>query len=150
MGNIYFEDLRVGEFFWGDEVIVDPGEMLAYGKQNDPWPIHIDEDAAASSPFDGIIASGGYSITLMYRSLIGAYNTPERRWQFLGGFDWKLKFENPVRAGDRLRARLSVDKMTPSRKIGRGIVNSTIDVFNQDELTVLSNEIVFLLATRAS
>ena len=134
----------------GDEVVVDPKEMLAYNQQNDPWPIHIDEAEANASPFGGLIASGGYTITQMYRSLIGAYNTPEGRWQFLGGFDWNLKFQSPVRPGDRLRAQITIDKLTPSRQGGRGILNCTIAVLNQDKVTVLSNEIVCLLATRSN
>lgn len=146
---VYFDDLKIGDVFWGDPVDVDPDEMLAYSQQNDPWPFHVDEEAAKSSPFGGLIASGGFTISLMYRSLIGAYNSPEARWEFLGGFDWQLKFVQPVRPGDRLRTRLTIDKLTPSRKGGRGILNATIESLNQDEAVVLSNEIVCLLATRS-
>lgn len=148
MTTIFFDDLSIGDVFWGDPVDVDPDEMLAYNRQNDPWSFHVDAEAAKSTPFGGLIASGGFTITLMYRSLIGAYNSPEARWEFLGGFDWQLKFAHPVRPGDRLRSRITVDKLTPSRKGGRGILNGTIESLNQDEVVVLSNEIVCLLATR--
>jgi acyl dehydratase len=42
MERVYFEDLEQGQVFWGDEVLVDPDEMLAYNQRNDPWPIHAD------------------------------------------------------------------------------------------------------------
>ena len=115
MKIVYFEDLHEGDVFWGDEVIVDPEEMLAYNQQNE-WPIHVDEEAAQQSPFGGIIASGGYTITLMYRSLLGIYNNPEVRWEFLGGLDWKLKFLGPVRPGDRLRCKMTIKSVRPSSK----------------------------------
>ena len=63
MERVYFEDLEEGQIFWGDEVLVDPHEMLACNVRNDPWPIHVDKSAAEMSPYGGIIASGGYTIT---------------------------------------------------------------------------------------
>jgi acyl dehydratase len=57
---VYVEDLNVGASWASAEHTVDHEEMLAYNRANDPWPIHIDPDAAAKSPFGGLIASGGY------------------------------------------------------------------------------------------
>ena len=148
MQIIYFEDLKEGDVLWGDELLVDPDEMMAYNLRNDPWPIHVDEEAAARSPFGGVIASGGFTITLMYRSLLGIYNNPSRRWEFLGGLDWKLKFAKPVRPGDRLRSKMTILGTRTSSKPGRGVVNDVIEMINQDGDVVLSVETVFFLATR--
>lgn len=98
MAMIFFEDLNVGDCWTSSEVAVDENEMLAYGRANDPWPIHVDAEAAAKSPFGGIIASGGFAITLMYRLTTEIVNTPGHQWAFLGGLDWQLKFIEPVRA----------------------------------------------------
>ena len=103
MKKLYFEDLDEGSLHWGEECIVDKDEMLEYNRKNDPWPIHVDEEAAAQSPFGSIIASGGYTITLLYRLTHTIYNRPEAPWAFLGGFDWHVRFPLPVRPGDRLR-----------------------------------------------
>lgn len=149
MRLVYFEDLRQGDVYWGDEVVVDPDEMMAYNLKNDPWPIHVDHEAAKRSPFGGIIASGGYTITLMYRSLLGIYNNAAIRWEFIGGVDWKLKFVNPVRAGDRLRAKMTIKGMRPSSQAGRGVLNNFTEVVNQGGETVMSVDAVVLLATRA-
>jgi acyl dehydratase len=65
--NYFFEGVVVGVTDVSPEVTVDYEEMLAYNKANDPWPIHIDEVGAAALPFGGLIASGGYTITLTYR-----------------------------------------------------------------------------------
>jgi len=148
MKIIYFEDLSEGDVFWGDEVVAEPDEMMAYNRLNDPWPIHVDEAAAKASPFGGIIASGGYTITLMYRSLLGVYNNPERRWEFLGGLDWQLKFVAPVRPGDRLRTSLSIGPKRLSSKPGRGVLNNHNKVINQSDETVLTLDVIALIATR--
>jgi len=86
MPTVYFEDLEIGSVYLGRECVCD-------------------EAAAARSPFGGVVASGGYIITLWYRSLIEIYNTPRATWAFLGAFDWKLKF----------RARRFA-RLTPSRR----------------------------------
>ena len=122
--------------------------MLVYNQLNDPWPIHVDEEAAKHSPFGGIIASGGYTITLMYRSLLGIYNNAERRWAFLGGLEWKLKFVSPVRPGDRLRSKVTIQGVRPSSKGGRGVLNSVTEMVNQNGETALSVEVVSFLSAR--
>jgi len=150
MRLVYFEDLHEGDVFWGEEVIVDPDEMMAYNLKNDPWPIHVDEKAAARSPLGGITASGGYTITLMYRSLLGIYNNADIRWEFLGGIDWKLKFHKPVRPSDRLRAKMTIKSIRPSSKGGRGVLNNLNELQNQHGETVMSVDVICLLASRTA
>ena len=149
MKHIYLEDLNEGDEFWGDIITVDPEEMMDYNLKNDPWPIHVDEEKAKETQFSGIIASGGFTITLMYRSMLGIYNNKNVRWEFLGGFDWKLKFVGPVRAGDKLCTKLTVVSARPSSKGGRGVLTNITEVYNQNNETVLSLEAVVLLASRS-
>src|SRR5215471_16347602 len=78
MGMKYFEDLNVGDSWTSAEYAIDHEEMLAYGRANDPWPFHVDPEAASRSPFGGLIASGGYTITLMYRLFHEIVNQPGR------------------------------------------------------------------------
>jgi acyl dehydratase len=78
MGMMYFEDLNVGDSWTSAEHTVDHEEMLVYGRTNDPWPFHADPEAASRSPFGGLIASGGYTITLMYRMFHEIVNQPDR------------------------------------------------------------------------
>lgn len=149
MAMVYFEDLEVGAAFWGSECLVDRGEMLDYNRRYDPWPFHVDEEAAKRSPFRGLIASAGYIISLMYRSSHAIYNTSEVTWAFQGGvLDWHAKFPLPVRPGDRLRDRLTILSKRPSSKPGRGIVTDIHEMINQDDQVVFTLEIVFMVATR--
>jgi acyl dehydratase len=95
MGMTYFEDLNVGDSWMSAEYTVDHEEMLAYGRANDPWPIHVDAEAATKSPFGGLIASGGYTITLMYRLGHEIVNQPDRAWAFLGALTGTSSSSSP-------------------------------------------------------
>jgi acyl dehydratase len=99
-------------------------------------PIHIDSEAAAKTPFGGVIASGGYTISLMYRLTHEIVNQPDRRWAFLGGFDWHL--------------RVTILEKRPSSKPGRGIFKDFIELINDQGKVALSIEVTAMLATRPS
>jgi acyl dehydratase len=150
MSMIYFEDLEVGNAFSGSECLVDKDEMLEYNRSYDPWPFHVDEEAAKHSPFRGLVASGGYIISLMYRSSHAIYNTPQVTWAFHGGLlDWHAKFPLPVRPGDRVRDRLTILNKRPSSKPGRGVLTVIHELTNQESQVVFTLEVVAMLATRA-
>jgi acyl dehydratase len=123
--------------------------MLAYNRAYDPWPFHVDAEAASKSPFGGLIASGGYTISLMYRLFHEFANQPDRKWAFLGGFDWQVKFPEPVLAGDRLHERITIIEKRPSSKPGRGITKVRTEVINDRKGVVLSIDAIVLLATRS-
>ncbi|MGE0423465.1 MAG: MaoC/PaaZ C-terminal domain-containing protein [Reyranellaceae bacterium] len=146
--RIYFEDLAIGDSFESDEVAVDSAEMLAYSRQNDPWPFHVDESSAAHNPYGGLIASGGYTISLMYRLGHLVYNTPERQWAVLGASRWELAFPAPVRGGDRIRLRLTVKDKRESGNPGRGHFSLLYELAKQDGSIALSVLVAGLIARR--
>lgn len=122
--------------------------MVDYAQKNEPWPFHVDEEAAKSTAFGGLIASGGYTTPLFYRLGHELYNNADSQWAFLGGFDWHGTFPRPVRPGDRLRQKIVVVKKRLSTKRGRGIVNSIASLVNQDSEEVIRIEVAFMIATR--
>ena len=144
--KMYFEDLEEGRVFKGDECIADREEMLDYARKNDPSPFHLDEEAAGNSPYGGLIASGGYTVTLWYRSGIPILASIA----FLGGFEWHIKLPVPVRPGDRLRAEVEIVSKRPSSKPGRGYVTTLQRILNQDSQAVFTCEVVWMIATRPS
>ena len=150
MTTVYFEDLVERQEFVGDEVMVDKDEMLEYARKNDPWPFHVDEEAAKASPFGGLIASGGYAISLYYRLGHLLYNRADSRWAFLGGFDWHVSFPRPIRPGDRLRRKTVVRSKRLSSTPGRGVIDSVGTLINQNGEVVLRIEVAALIATRPS
>ena len=100
---VYFEDLVLGASFMSGEVTVDNEEMLAYNRRNDPWPFHVDEASSAQNPYGSLIASGGYTITLMYRLGHQIYNVPGRRWAVLGAMRKRAVPKNAFSHSERKR-----------------------------------------------
>ncbi len=145
----WFDDLALGDVQRSRTLIVDRAAMLDYASRYDPWDFHVDEDAAAQSHFGGLIASGGYTISLSY--ILGHETMAKdgKPWAFLGGFDWQLKFQKPVRAGDELTLTDTILDLKPSRKGGRGIVKFRREMWNQAGEVVLSIDIVGLVAAKA-
>jgi acyl dehydratase len=145
---IYFEDLVLGDSFVSGEVTVDSEEMLAYNRRNDPWPFHVEEASAAHNPYGSLIASGGYTITLMYRLGHQIYNVPGRRWAVLGALDWHLKFPAPVRSGDRVRLRITIKSKRESSRPERGHFDLLYELLNQEDDVVLSVLMAGLITRR--
>lgn len=146
--RIYYEDLAIGDSVESDEVTVDTAEMLAYNRQNDPWPFHVDELSAARNLYGGLIASGGYTISLMYRLGHRIYNTPERQWAVLGASEWQLKFPSPVRGEDRVRLRITVKDKRESSKPNRGHFSLLYELLKRDGTIVLSVLVAGLIERR--
>jgi acyl dehydratase len=109
--------------------VVDKAEMIAFAKEYDPQPFHIDEDAAAKSMFGGLIASGWQTASVTFRlavdGLVG-------RVASMGspGVD-ELRWLKPVRPGDVLTGRSEILETWPSRSKPIGFVRRRIDMVNQ-------------------
>ena len=144
MALMYWEDLTVGTVLKGDLVLVDRDEMIDYAVKNDPLPFHLDEESAAKSHFGGLVASGGYTITLWYRSMIPVLGTVA----LMAGYDFQMALPAPVRPGDKLQNHLTILEQQPASKPGRGHVVSRNALVNQDETEVLVVEVRWLIAMR--
>jgi|SRR5690242_19187330 len=130
MSTHYFEDFAVGDTRELGEASVTAEEIVAFARQFDPQPFHVDEERAKASPFGGLIASGWHTAAIFMRLLVdGLLNSTAS----LGspGID-ELRWLQPVRPGDTLRARFTIVETTPStRRPDRGTVRSTCEVINQ-------------------
>lgn len=145
---VYFEDIVVGSESWGQEWVAEKEELLEYGRTFDRWPFHSDEAAAKNTRVGEVVASGGYTIGLWYRSLNSIIQNDEQEWAFITGFDWKVKFLLPVRPGDALRMRLRIPAKRLSSKPGRGIVTFLGDLLDRADRVAFSIEGACMVATR--
>ena len=66
-GLYYLDDLRVGQRFSSGEHALDAAQIKAFAAQYDPQPFHLDEAAAAASPYGGLIASGFQTLLVSFR-----------------------------------------------------------------------------------
>ncbi len=128
--NWYFED-----FFPGQEIAlgsrsVSEEEIIAFAKQFDPQPFHVDHDAAAASIFGGVIASGWHTCSMMMRLVVDNLMSESSSMGSPGldGVRWLL----PVRAGDTISVRYLTTKVKASEsRPDRGVVWSKWTATNQ-------------------
>lgn len=144
---VFFEDLRVGMEMWGTTQIADRDEMVAYAERYDPWPMYVDEDQAARSRFGRITASGGYTMSLWFRSSHGIWQRPEWTLAFLGGTHWEAQYPQPLYPGELVRARSAITHLRASSRPRRGVVSYTSDLLNDAGDSFLTVEAAFLIAT---
>lgn len=132
----YFEDYMVGAVDEFGAYAVTEQEIVEFARRYDPQPFHIDADAARSSIYGGLIASGWMTGAVMMRMLVDHYIS---RTASLGspGLD-EIRWLKPVRAGDVLRVRVTITGTKRSRsKPDRGTIWMTDEVLNQRGETVM-------------
>jgi acyl dehydratase len=141
---LYLDDLAVGQTFRSGTVTVEPERLKAFAAEFDPQPFHLDEEAAGTSLFGGLVASGWHTAALTMRLLV------ESDLKIVGGLIGvgvdELKWPRPVRPGDTLRVESEVLDLRPSKsQPDRGIVkvrNTTRNQEGQPVLVQVANLIV--------
>lgn len=126
----YLEDFHVGEQGTLGSASVTMEEIVAFARQFDPQPFHLDEQAAASSIFGGLVASGWHTASLCMRLMVEGVLSKSAS---LGspGVD-ELRWLKPVRPGDTLTLNLEVLECTPSKsKADRGSIRARYGLTNQ-------------------
>jgi acyl dehydratase len=109
---LHLDDVHPGDVFTSDEVTVTEDEIIAFATQFDPQPFHTDPEAAKSSFFGGLAASGWHTAALTMRMLVTG--GPKLAGGTIGA-SGELKWPTPTRPGDRLHVRVTVESVTPSR-----------------------------------
>ncbi len=144
----YFEDYPAGMVVECGPIAVDEAEIIAFGRQFDPQPFHVDARGAAQGPFGSVIASGWHTASLMMRLLVDHF-LPGTAGLASPGID-ELRWLAPVRPGDRLSLRITVTDARLSRsKPDRGLVQTFNEVINQDGTPVMTVKAMTLMRCRA-
>lgn len=126
----YFEDFEIGKTIEVGSCTVTEEEIIAFAKQFDPQPFHVDREAAAKSIYGGIIASGWHTCSIIMRLMVDGFLSDSSS---LGspGVD-EIRWVKPVRGGDTLTVSTMVLQMSPSTsKADRGVVHTVWQAKNQ-------------------
>ena len=127
--KLYLEDLAVGDRFTSGEYALDAGKIKAFALQFDPQPFHTDEEAAKSTFFGGLAASGWHTAALTMKLLVES-GIPLA--DGIIGSGGELQWPKPTRPGDVLHVVSEVLDITPSRsKPGRAMVTMRCQTRNQ-------------------
>jgi acyl dehydratase len=127
---LYFEDFEVGSRRELGSYLVTEEEILAFARQYDPQPFHIDKEAAARSIYGGVISSGWMTCSILMR-LLELSTTGKSASMGSPGVD-EIRWLKPVYAGDTLSVVLNVLDTRPSQsKPDRGVVHTQWEATNQ-------------------
>ena len=110
-------------------------EIIAFARQYDPQPFHVDPVRAKASRWGGLIASGwmtcSIAMELVVRGIFEgseAYGSP--------GVE-SIEWPHPVRPGDVLRLKATVTESRVSSSGRTGIVRIRWELVNQHDVLVL-------------
>ena len=143
----YFEDYVVGSVHEFGPIVATEEEMIAFAARYDPQSFHVDPEAARTSRFGGLIASGWFTAALAMRlwvdhvvSSVASQGSPVVN---------KLRWIRPVRPGDELSMRVIIRGSRISRSDPDwGVVDFSIEVKNQKRETVMTLQTVGLFLRR--
>jgi acyl dehydratase len=132
----FYEDFHPGQTFEFGPTTVGEAEIVAFAREFDPQPFHVDAEAAASGPFGGLIASGWHTASLFMRMYVDAVLNDTASMGSPGVEE--LRWLVPVRPGDELRGRVTVLETTPSAsRADRGTIRAQFELLNQrDEVAM--------------
>ena len=133
----YFEDFQVGDTIETSSFELSEKESVAFAHLYDPQPFHLDKNAAESSVFRKLTASGWQTAAITMRLMVE--NGALRATGIIGtGID-DLRWLAPVYPGDTLRVRAEVVEKTlwPGKK-DRGTLRVRMHTVNQNDVVVMS------------
>jgi len=133
---IPFESFKVGQVQEFGAYEVTEKEVVEFARKYDPQFFHLDPEAAKSSLFGGLCASGWHTCAMTMAMMV---ENMDKTGRSLGspGID-ELRWTRPVYPGDVLSVRMEVLELRPSKsKPGIGFVTSRTTVSNQDATRVM-------------
>ena len=132
---MYFDALQVGMSVEIDATVIEKEKMLAFAKTYDNVPLHTDEEYAKTTPFGRLIAPGVMSFMSVWAKYLEVDFFGQ---ELLAGKSTKIEWHKPVYAEDRLSGKATVTKLI-KRSAKNGLVEITIEAYNQDGVLVLTD-----------
>jgi acyl dehydratase len=144
--ELYFEDLRVGHRYTSPRYPVSEAQILAFAREFDPQPLHLDPVAARASALGGLSASGWHTAAITMRL------TADGPLQLAGGtvgLGAELRWHKPTRPGDVLHLESEIIELRLSRsRPDRGVVRVRIETFTEAGVLVQTLIATLLVPTR--
>jgi acyl dehydratase len=139
-GELYLDDLHVGQRFASRTHLIDEEQIKAFARQFDPQPFHLDAEAAKETFFGGLVASGWHTASVTMRLLVGGGIPLAGGLIGAGG---EINWPKPTRPGSILRVESEIIDLKPSRsRPDRGMITIRSETLNQHD------EIVQILTAR--
>ena len=132
---MYFNDLTVGMTVQIAPAFIEKEKMMDFARTYDNIPLHTDEDYAKASPFGALIAPGVMSFMSVWAKYLEVDFFGK---ELLAGKSTRIEWHKPVYAGDSLHGNAVITNLV-RRNARNGIVEITIEAFNQNNVLVLTD-----------
>ena len=140
----YFEDMVIGTRTHASRTYkVTREEVIEFAAKYDPQPFHLDDDAAKTTFFGRLSASGWHTGAMVMRMMVETWKDTEPS-AGLGspGID-ELRWVKPVYPGDELSVEMElIDKRRSKSRPDMGLTKTRQTVTNQNGevvMTMVSN-----------
>ena len=143
----HFEDLALGEEVALGSITVTKEMIVSFAREFDPFPFHLDEEAARRSLLGGLASSGWQTAGLTLRLLTDGFLT---RIASAGGLGFSdLKWKRPVMKNDTITGTARIIELRRSRQHPQwGVLTVDLDMRNQHGQPVMSMKLANLVETR--
>ena len=132
---MFFDELQVGMTVNTKPAVINREKMMAFAYEYDNIPLHTDEEYAKKTPFGKLIAPGVMSFMTVWAKYLEVDFFGE---ELIAGKSTKIEWVKPVFADDVLKGKATITKLV-KRSERNGLVEVTIEVYNQNEELVLSD-----------
>ena len=137
--KFYWEDFAVGQVRDLGSISATREDIIAFARQFDPQPFHLDDEAAKASVFGSLCASGWHTCAMAMRLMVMNFlqQTSSLGSPGLENIQWK----KPVYPNDTLRLQTTVLETKPmGRRPDVGMTRNLWEMFNQHGDKVLQME----------
>lgn len=143
--ELFYEELELGKQYPCGKKTITLEEIKEFAAKYDPQPFHLDEEAAKSSAFGGLVASGWQTAAITMGLRVRGELQLAGGWIGLGVDT--LVWPNPVKPGDELTAFTEVLEARPSKsKPQLGVIKvrtTTVNQRGEKVCQVVSNQLIY-------
>jgi acyl dehydratase len=132
--RLYLEDMAIGMTFSSGPKTMSEEAIIAFAREFDPQPFHTDPEAARTTVFKGLAASGWHTLGITMRMIVDSGISLAGG---LIGFGAEVSWPRPVRPGDQLSIEVEIIDITPSAsKPNQAIITLRTTTKNQNDEVV--------------
>ena len=140
----HFEDIEVGWSQTMAEHVLGADAIIAFAREWDPQPWHVDPEFAERSPMRGLTASSAHSYAIAAKLL-----SKMEPVAGIASLRHEMELPNPARPGDRLSLTMTcIDKRASQSKSDRGLLTFEGVLANQRGEPVLRLRSLMMVHTR--
>lgn len=147
MPEKYWDDFSIGNTFKHPGITVTEAHLVTWaGLTMDFYPLHMNKEFAAQTPFKERIAHGPLTFALAVGMMAMTGEAKDSVIAWLGVDN--MRIPAPVKIGDTIKLQVEVTEMRQTKKANQGFTAMGYTVTNQRDETVMVFDMKFLMHKR--